>query len=249
MTDLIAWHHAIGSHRLRHGAPMNPRTFSTPCGAGLQWRQGPTMADDSEQGGFDKFEAEARAYAAAKNRERMSETRGGNTRSARREFDTPNPAKAHERHQTENSADQEKRLSGITDPARRNEIRAQVAEHYRAWGRALGKAYNQRYDISDRLYAHKLADRKIDERLIPRADKEEMRREAIREAVVRSDNRIQEINGTLPRMINKTIDDAAKLPSSRKTTLDKTQQATNLAEDYQSRNPAQRGRTDRDFER
>ena len=172
-----------------------------------------SMADDLEATDFEKFKAEAREYAAAKNRERLGQARMGTTRSARPEFDRPDsPKNAHDRHREENAADQEKRLLGIADPARRETVRAQVNKHYDAWGIGLKRAYNTRFDISDRGYDRKIAALKIEERRIPRKQKDEIHNEAIREASVLSNNRIKEINTKLPQMIDKAINDAAKLP-------------------------------------
>jgi len=186
---------------------------------------------------FESFAAEARAYAAGKSRELTAQTRFGSTRSSRPPSDrTDNPRYAHERHQAENGADQEKRLRTIADPGRQSETRAQVAKHYAAWSRAASKAYLQRFDNSQRIYDRKLAARKIDERLIPKDQKETMRKEAIREAVAQSDNRMKEINTALPQMIDSTINNAVKLSPARSAPLDKnTQRAKDTASAYNAR--------------
>ena len=209
------------------------------------------MADDPEQPDFEQFEAEAREYAAAKGRERQGETRFASTRTARPAFERPdNPVKAHERHRQENAAAQERLLRSIADPGLREKIRGQVADQYTAWGRALNRAYNLRYDLSDRLYERKIAARKTDERLIPKDQKAEIRAEAVRESVAQSGNRIREINSAMPQMIDKRLGDAAKLPAARKTGLDKAQRAKDLASGYQARAAkAGRDRPGKDFER
>lgn len=211
------------------------------------------MADEPEEPTFDKFEAEARAYAAGKNRERMSEIRGGSTRQPRPAFErADNPLKAHERYRQENAADQKSRLQTIADPARRAELGAQIEKHYGAWSTALFKAYNQRYDNSNTIYERKLAERKIDQRLIPKDQKEDMRKDAIREAVAQSNNRIAEINTSLPKIIDRVISDAVKsTPEARRTPLDKdTQKAKDAAAAVKAR-ALQSGhdRSDRDRER
>jgi hypothetical protein len=209
------------------------------------------MADEPEDPTFDKFEAEARAYAAGKNRERMSEIRMGSTRQSRPRVDrADNPLKAHERHRQENTADHKTRLQTIADPARRAEIGTQVDEHYKAWGKALFKAYNQRYDNSNTIYERKLAARKIDQRLIPKDQKEAMRTDAIREAVAQSNNRIAEVNGSLPRIIDRTLSDAVKsTPEAKRTALDKdTQSAKDAAAAVKAR-ALQRGHDRSDRER
>jgi len=208
------------------------------------------MADNPEQPGLGKFEAEAREFAAGKKREKQGETRFASTRDARRDFDTPNPAKAHERHQQENYADQEKRIRSIADPNRRDAVRQEVARHYTAWGKALARAYAQRHENSPRIYTQKIAALKVaDERLIPKRQKDELHKEATREAAAQSNNRIKELNTAMPRMIDKTIDEAAKLPPYR---LDKNaQRAKDTAAAYKARAAAQpsRERGGRDFER
>jgi hypothetical protein len=210
---------------------------------------GQLMPDDPEQGDLAKFEAEARDYAAAKSRERMGDVRMATTRT-RRSFDRPNPPKAHDQHREEQAADQQKRLRSI-DPAQREQVVAQVEKHYKAWGRALNTAYNKRYDNSDRLYERKLAARKTDERLIPRAVKAEIRGEAIREAVTLSNNRIKEINAAIPQMIDRAINDAVKLSPARKPALDKSaQRAKDMAADYEARvRQMGKDRGDKDRER
>jgi hypothetical protein len=210
------------------------------------------MADEPE-GTFDKFEAEARAYTAGKNRERTSETRMGSTRQSRPGVERgDNPLKAHQRHRQESAAGHKAQLQTIADPARRAEIGAQIDEHYKAWGKALFKAHNQRYDNSNTIYERKLTERKIDQRLIPKDQKETMRTDAIREAVAQSNNRIAEINGSLPRIIDRTIGDAVKsTPEARRTPLDKdTQRAKDAAATVKAR-ALQNGhdRSDRDRER
>ena len=133
----------------------------------------------------------------------------------------------------------------------REQVVAQVEKHYKAWGRALNTAYNQRYDNSDRLYERKLAARKTDERLIPRTVKAEIRGEAIREAVAQSNNRIKEINTAIPQMIDRAINDAAKLSPARKAALDRdAQRAKDMAAQYKARAAKTgRDRGDRDMER
>jgi hypothetical protein len=206
--------------------------------------------NDPEKDEFASFEAEARTYAAGKNRERTGEIRMATTRSVRAGLERPdNPLKAHDRHREENATGQEKRLRSIADPERRDNARTEVEKHYTAWARALKKAHTQRYDISDRIYERKLSETKIDQRLIPKNKKEDIRKESIREAVAQSNNRIQEINVAIPKMIDKTISDAVKLP--RQAKLDKdTQRAKDLASDYKARAAkADRDRAGKEFER
>jgi hypothetical protein len=64
--------------------------------------------------------------------------------------------------------------------------------------------------MSPRIYESKLADSKIDERLIPRGEKKNIHEDSIREAVAVSQNRMRDINEAVPAMIDKTVDDAAK---------------------------------------
>jgi hypothetical protein len=211
------------------------------------------MVDEPEDKTFDKFEAEARAYTAGKNRERTSETRMGSTRQSRPGVERgDNPLKAHERHRQENAADHKAQLQTIADPARRAEIGAQIEKHYKSWSTALFKAYNQRYDNSHTIYERKLAESKIDQRLIPKDQKEDMRKDAIREAVAQSNNRVAEINSSLPRIIDRTLSDAVKsTPEARRTPLDNdTQRAKDAAAAVRAR-ALQRGhdRSDRDRER
>ncbi len=202
--------------------------------------------DDPEDGG--RLGAEAREYTARKNRERLGEMRMGTLRTGRPAPDRPdNPVTAHERHHAENGADQEKRLQGIVDPVRRESVRAQVDRHYDAWGKALKKAYAQRYDNSERIFDRKMAERKTDVRPIPKSVQQDIRKEAIREAAAQSNNRIGEINAAIPKMIDKAISDAAKLPAG--APLDKgTQRAKDMAAAY-DRAAAGHGREDRDRER
>ncbi len=211
----------------------------------------PIMADDPESPDLDKFEAEARAYAAAKNRERQGETRFASTRTARREFErSDNPVKAHERHQQESRRDQERRIRIIADPDRRQQVREEVDRHYTAWGKALSKAYNQRYENSPRIFAQKMAALKIsDERLIPKERRDQLRRDAIREASAQSSERMKELNAAMPRRIDRTIDDAAKFPPYRPPLDKKTQRAKDASDAYKAR-AAKAGRDrDHDLER
>ena len=112
--------------------------------------------------------------------------------------------------------------------------------------------YPQRYDNSHTIYERKLAESKIDQRLIPKDQKEDMRKDAIREAVAQSNNRVAEINSSLPRIIDRTLSDAVKAtPEARRTPLDKdTQRAKDAAAAVRAR-ALQRGhdRSDRDRER
>jgi hypothetical protein len=195
--------------------------------------------DPDEMKQFEEFAAEAREYAASKNRARVSESRNVSTRSDRPRPDRPdNPLKAHDRHQQDHGPDQEKRLHIIADPARRNEVHTQVAKHYSTWGKALYRAHNRRYDDSERIYARKIAEQKIDERLIPPEKKDTLRKDAIREAVAQSKNRIEDINTSMPRMIDRAIDTAVKLtPRSRQTApLDnRAKQAKDALAQYKAR--------------
>lgn len=206
------------------------------------------MADEPEGTTFEKFEAEARAYTAAKNRERFEKIGGGSTRAQRPGTERgDNPLKAHERHRQENAADQKLRLQIIADPVRRADLNSKVEEHYTAWGKALFKAYNQRYDNSSSLYERKLAARKIDERLIPKDQKESMHKEAIREAVLQSNNRIAEVNASMPRMIDRVISGAVMTtPEARRAVLDKDIQR---AKDIAATDKARNKQTERDRER
>ena len=218
----------------------------------IQWQGRLAMAaDDPEQPDFGKFEAEAREYAAAKNREKQGETRFASTRTAHREVEGPdNPVKMHERHQQENRRDQERRIRAIADADRSQQVRTEVAEHYTAWGKALSRAYSQRYENSPRLYSQKIAALKVsDERLIPKDRREDLRRQAIREAMTQSNERIKELNTAMPRKIDRTINEAAKLPPYRRPLDKNTQRAKDAAADYKAR-AARAGRArDRDLER
>jgi|GEM_PF-6900623 len=211
------------------------------------------MADETKRPGFAKLEDEAREYAAAKGREKQGETRFASTRTGRQAADRPdNPVKAHERHQKENYANQEKRIRGIADLDRRDQVRAEVAKHYTAWGKALTKAHAQRYENSPRILTQKIAALKVaDERLISKRQKDELHREAVSEAVAQSNNRIKELNAAMPRMIDRTIDEAVKLPPYRASLDKKAQRAKDTAEAYKARAAAQpsRDRGGRDFER
>ena len=199
------------------------------------------MADRDDSDGivdFENFEAEAREYAAGKNRERMAETRFASTRSVPRDraYNPDDPRNADERHRQEHGADQEKRLKAISDPARQADTRAKVEEHYDAWRKALEKAHYQRFENSDRLYERKLAERKIDLRLIPDDQKETIRKEAVRESVAQSKNRMAEVNAALPAMIDNTIGNSLKLSHDRSAPLDKgAQRAKDAAAEYNSR--------------
>lgn len=210
------------------------------------------MPDDPEKPEFGKLEADARAFSAARNRERAAGIRGGSTRDSRPAFDRPNPVKEHERHREENAADQARRLRGIADPQRRAQVRAQVEKHYTAWGIGLARAYHQRHDEAPRLYEQKLAALKTDIRTVPKSRKDELHDEAKREAATRSNNRMQAINEEMARKINRVIDEAVKLPPAPKDQLDRsTQRAKTLAADYKARHPGQRdrGRGDPELER
>jgi hypothetical protein len=194
--------------------------------------------DPDETVDFETFAAEAREYAAGKNRERMAETRFGSTRDVRADRGNrpDNPRNADERHRQEHGADQEQRLQAIADPARQAETRAQVEKHYEAWGKALEKAHYQRFETSDRICERKLAERKIDLRLIPEDQKEAIRKEAVRESVAQSKNRMAEINTALPAMIDNTIGTSLKLSHDRSAPLDKdAQRAKDAAAEYNSR--------------
>jgi hypothetical protein len=132
------------------------------------------------------------------------------------------------------------------------DLNARVVEHYSSWGKALFRAYNQRYDFSSSIYERKLADRKVDERLIPKDQKESVRKEAIREAVAQSNNRMAEINDSMPRMIERLIGDAVKgTPEARRAALDKdTQRAKDIAAANKGRGKQNdRDRSDHDNER
>ena len=220
-------------------AIISPAPVLIHSGIESEGRLSMAVDDNDQQEGklFESFAAEARAYAAGKSRELTAQTRFGSTRSSRPPSDrADNPRYAHERHQAENGADQEKRLRAIADPVRQSETRAQVVKHYAAWSRAASKAYLQRFDNSQRIYDRKLAARKVDERLIPKDQKETMRKEAIREAVAQSDNRMKEINTALPQMIDSTINNAVKLSPARSAPLDKnTQRAKDTASAYNAR--------------
>jgi hypothetical protein len=209
------------------------------------------MADDPEQPDFEKFKAEAREYAAAKNREKQGETRFASTRTAQRDLERPdNPLRMHERHQQENGRDQERRIRAIADADRRQQVRTEVAEHYTAWGKALSRAYSQRYENSPRLYSQKIAALKVsDERLIPKDRREDLRQQAIREAMAQSNERMKELNTAMPRKIDRIINEAAKLPPYRPPLDKNTQRAKDAAAQYKAR-AAKAGRDrDRDLER
>jgi phosphoenolpyruvate-protein kinase (PTS system EI component) len=203
--------------------------------------------EDLEAGG--QLGAEAREYAAGKKRERGEQTRMATTRAERPPVERPdNPLTAHERHRAENAAGQQTRLQGIADPERRDSVTARIENHYTAWGKALKKAYAQRYDNSDRIYERKLAERKTDVRLIPKDQKDDLRKEAIRESVAQSNNRIKEINDAIPQMIDKAISDAAKLPAGAQLDKD-TQRAKDTAAAYARAARSGHNRDDRDHER
>jgi len=168
------------------------------------------MPDDQER---DLAAFEKRIMEAV---ERHQQSRGRSSpappdRRKEKQYDSAeNPLELPSRHRTENAARHEERLRAIPDAHRRAVAKENVEKYYEAWSRALKKAYAIRYDLSPRIYERSLADRKIDERLIPRDEKEKMRATSIREAVAISHNRMRDINQALPTMIDNVLNNAAK---------------------------------------
>ncbi|MGH9721501.1 MAG: hypothetical protein ACRD8O_14930 [Bryobacteraceae bacterium] len=173
------------------------------------------MPDDDHQRDLDAFEKNIREAVQERERQRRRQPqREPEPEKPRQQF-RDNPLELPERHRADNAGNQEQRLRTIADQKRRDVTRENVEKYYSAWTQALKKAYAMRYDLSPRLYEKRLADRKIDERLIPDAEKDKMRGEAIRDAVTSSQMRMEDINHTLPKMIDKTIDDAARYTHDR----------------------------------
>jgi hypothetical protein len=122
-----------------------------------------------------------------------------------------NPLKEHERHQHAHAADHERRLSSVANPRHQKVAREEVGQRYVNWGKALRQAHARRYDDSAKIYDRKIAERKIDPRLLTTRQKEEIHHEAVHEAVAKSVMRIKDINDAMPRMIDATIDTAVAL--------------------------------------
>jgi hypothetical protein len=162
------------------------------------------------------FERNIREAVARREQERRQQAPVQPAVRNERAFDRgENPLELPARHQAENHTRQEARLLTITDPGRRTTTEQNVSKYYEAWTRALKKAYAMRYELSPRLYEQRVAERRIDPRLIPPAEKEKIHNEAVREAVSMSLNRMRDINHALPVMIDKIIDDAARYTRAR----------------------------------
>lgn len=168
--------------------------------------------DNERDPDLARFAAALRAQVQERMRSQPSENRLVSTRRQGAAPERPdNPLKEHERHQLANAADQEKRLAGVANPRHQKVAREEVDKYYANWERALKRAHARRYDDSPKIYERKIAERKIDPRLLTRRQKEEIHHEAVHEAVAQSNMRIKEINGAMPRMIDATIDTAVAL--------------------------------------
>ena len=175
-----------------------------------------TMPHDDHQRDLEAFERHIQEAVLQRARQRRQQQPEKEPEAEKpREQYRDNPLELPERHRSENAGQQEQRLRTIADQKRRDATRENVDKYYSAWTHALKKAYALRYDLSPRIYERRLADRKIDERLIPAAEKDRLHGEAIRNAVAASRMRMEDINHTLPKMIDKTIDDAARYTHDR----------------------------------
>jgi hypothetical protein len=145
-----------------------------------------------------------------------------------------------------------KRLQEIADRQAREDTLARIAEYYDAWKRAAAKAFMERFNISPRIYERKLAARRIDPRLIPEEQKQQLRLEAIREAAAISRNRLEDINEAIPRMIDKAIIEAIRTHGRGPQTLsprEEVAQELDRAERQKQRAAALRQRKAKEQER
>src|SRR5262249_43155958 len=76
-------------------------------------------------------------------------------------------------HRQQNARRHEEQIKRIAAERLRQELRERIDFYYQSWENAIKKAAAEKYNDSPRIYERKLAERKIDQRLISKEQKEQ----------------------------------------------------------------------------